>query len=134
MSTTPSFFDHDVIVVGARGAGASTAMLLARHGYDVLVVDRTSLPADTVRPTHSPEATSSSCSVGGSSTPSSHRRTARCAASCSTPAGHPRREIKDAPASISPSPAPPHPRRHPCQRCRGRRRAAHGPPRVKDGP
>ena len=52
MSTTPSFFDHDVIVVGARCAGASTAMLLARHGYDVLVVDRTSLPADTVS-THS---------------------------------------------------------------------------------
>ena len=52
MPTTSTSTDHDVIVVGARCAGASTAMLLARHGYDVLVVDRTSLPADTVS-THS---------------------------------------------------------------------------------
>jgi hypothetical protein len=35
----------DVIVVGARCAGAPTAMLLARHGYRVLLVDR-ALPAD----------------------------------------------------------------------------------------
>lgn len=40
--------DYDVIVVGARVAGASTAMLLARRGHRVLMVDRTSLPADTV--------------------------------------------------------------------------------------
>ena len=31
---------HDVVIVGARAAGASTAMLLARAGFDVLVVDR----------------------------------------------------------------------------------------------
>ncbi|MGW4982676.1 NAD(P)/FAD-dependent oxidoreductase [Streptomyces mirabilis] len=31
---------YDVIVVGARIAGASTAMLLAREGYRVLMVDR----------------------------------------------------------------------------------------------
>lgn len=40
--------DYDVIVVGARCAGAPTAMLLARKGYRVLVVDRGSFPSDTV--------------------------------------------------------------------------------------
>src|SRR6187431_1494512 len=39
---------HDVVVVGARVAGAPTAMLLARQGLDVVVVDRTELPADTL--------------------------------------------------------------------------------------
>ena len=43
MSTT-----HDVIVVGARCAGAPTAMLLARKGYRVLAVDRSTFPSDTV--------------------------------------------------------------------------------------
>jgi len=38
----------DAIVVGARCAGAVTAMLLARKGYDVLLVDRASFPSDTV--------------------------------------------------------------------------------------
>lgn len=40
--------DHDVIVVGARSAGAPTAMLLARAGHRVLVVDRATFPSDTV--------------------------------------------------------------------------------------
>ena len=40
--------DYDAIVVGARCAGAPTAMLLARKGYRVLVVDRASFPSDTV--------------------------------------------------------------------------------------
>jgi 2-polyprenyl-6-methoxyphenol hydroxylase-like FAD-dependent oxidoreductase len=39
---------HDVIVVGARCAGAPTAMLLARQGYRVLLVDRATFPSDTV--------------------------------------------------------------------------------------
>jgi 2-polyprenyl-6-methoxyphenol hydroxylase-like FAD-dependent oxidoreductase len=39
---------YDVIVVGARCAGASTAMLLARHGHRVLVVDRSTFPSDTI--------------------------------------------------------------------------------------
>jgi 2-polyprenyl-6-methoxyphenol hydroxylase-like FAD-dependent oxidoreductase len=39
---------YDVIVVGARCAGAPTAMLLARRGYRVLVVDRASFPSDTL--------------------------------------------------------------------------------------
>jgi len=39
---------YDVIVVGARCAGAATAMLLARQGHDVLVVDRAEFPSDTL--------------------------------------------------------------------------------------
>jgi len=38
--------DFDAIVVGARVAGASTAMLLARQGYRVLLVDRARLPSE----------------------------------------------------------------------------------------
>ena len=37
---------HDVIIVGARCAGSSLAMLLARHGVRVLLVDRASFPSD----------------------------------------------------------------------------------------
>jgi 2-polyprenyl-6-methoxyphenol hydroxylase-like FAD-dependent oxidoreductase len=37
----------DAIVVGARCAGSPTAMLLARKGYRVLVVDRATFPSDT---------------------------------------------------------------------------------------
>ena len=39
---------YDVIVVGARCAGAPTAMLLARNGYRVLLCDRATFPSDTV--------------------------------------------------------------------------------------
>jgi flavin-dependent dehydrogenase len=40
---------HDAIVVGARCAGSPTAMLLARRGYRVLLVERTTFPSDTMR-------------------------------------------------------------------------------------
>jgi 2-polyprenyl-6-methoxyphenol hydroxylase-like FAD-dependent oxidoreductase len=39
---------YDVIVVGARVAGASTAMLMARQGLHVLAVDRAEFPSDTL--------------------------------------------------------------------------------------
>lgn len=39
---------YDAIVVGARCAGAPTAMLLARKGYRVLLVDRATFPSDTI--------------------------------------------------------------------------------------
>ena len=39
--------DYDVVVVGARCAGAPTAMLLARAGHRVLLVDRSAFPSDT---------------------------------------------------------------------------------------
>jgi 2-polyprenyl-6-methoxyphenol hydroxylase-like FAD-dependent oxidoreductase len=38
----------DVIIVGGRIAGSATAMLLARQGVDVLVMDRAGLPSDTI--------------------------------------------------------------------------------------
>ena len=38
----------DTIIVGGRVAGAPLAMLLARRGYKVLVVDRASFPSDTM--------------------------------------------------------------------------------------
>lgn len=37
---------YDAIIVGARCAGASTAMLLARRGHKVLLVDRATFPSD----------------------------------------------------------------------------------------
>jgi 2-polyprenyl-6-methoxyphenol hydroxylase-like FAD-dependent oxidoreductase len=39
---------YDVIVVGARCAGAPLAMLLARRGHRTLLVDRATFPSDTV--------------------------------------------------------------------------------------
>jgi 2-polyprenyl-6-methoxyphenol hydroxylase-like FAD-dependent oxidoreductase len=39
---------YDAIVIGARCAGSPTAMLLARQGYNVLVVDRATFPSDTI--------------------------------------------------------------------------------------
>ena len=39
---------YDAIIVGARCAGSPTAMLLARKGYRVLLVDRASFPSDTI--------------------------------------------------------------------------------------
>ena len=39
---------YDVLVVGARCAGAATAMLMARRGLRVLVVDRAAYGTDTI--------------------------------------------------------------------------------------
>jgi 2-polyprenyl-6-methoxyphenol hydroxylase-like FAD-dependent oxidoreductase len=39
---------YDAIVVGARCAGSPLAMLLARNGHRVLLVDRATFPSDTV--------------------------------------------------------------------------------------
>jgi flavin-dependent dehydrogenase len=39
---------YDAIVVGARCAGSPTAMLLARQGYRVLLVDKVRFPSDTL--------------------------------------------------------------------------------------
>lgn len=39
---------YDVIVVGARCAGSPVAMLLARRGHKVLMVDRATFPSDTI--------------------------------------------------------------------------------------
>jgi 2-polyprenyl-6-methoxyphenol hydroxylase-like FAD-dependent oxidoreductase len=45
---TSTHSNHEVVVVGARCAGAATAMLLARQGHDVVMVDRTTMPSDTL--------------------------------------------------------------------------------------
>jgi 2-polyprenyl-6-methoxyphenol hydroxylase-like FAD-dependent oxidoreductase len=45
MDTEPMY---DVVVVGARAAGAATAYVLARHGLHVLLVDRSKYGADTL--------------------------------------------------------------------------------------
>jgi 2-polyprenyl-6-methoxyphenol hydroxylase-like FAD-dependent oxidoreductase len=41
-------YDYDAVIVGARCAGSPTAMLLARKGYTVLVVDKATFPSDTI--------------------------------------------------------------------------------------
>jgi len=43
-----SGYESDVVVVGARCAGAATAMLLGRLGYRVTVVERGRIPSDTL--------------------------------------------------------------------------------------
>jgi flavin-dependent dehydrogenase len=48
MSTAPDTTEYDVVVVGARAAGASTAFLLARAGLRVLIVDRGRYGSDTM--------------------------------------------------------------------------------------
>jgi flavin-dependent dehydrogenase len=39
---------YDAIIVGARCAGSPTAMLLARRGLKVLLVDKATFPSDTI--------------------------------------------------------------------------------------
>jgi 2-polyprenyl-6-methoxyphenol hydroxylase-like FAD-dependent oxidoreductase len=39
---------YDAIIVGARCAGAPTAMLLARRGYRILLLDKATFPSDTL--------------------------------------------------------------------------------------
>jgi 2-polyprenyl-6-methoxyphenol hydroxylase-like FAD-dependent oxidoreductase len=43
---------YDAIVVGARCAGSPVAMLLARRGWRVLLVDRATFPSDMPMSTH----------------------------------------------------------------------------------
>src|SRR3954453_14593544 len=48
MTSAQSSKIYDAIIVGARCAGSPTAMLLARKGYKVLMVDRAGFPSDTM--------------------------------------------------------------------------------------
>jgi flavin-dependent dehydrogenase len=43
---------YDAIIVGARCAGSPLAMLLARKGYKVLLLDKASFPSDTISTHH----------------------------------------------------------------------------------
>jgi flavin-dependent dehydrogenase len=47
-TTTTGRHRYAVAVVGARAAGAATALLLARLGHDVLLLDAAFLPSDTI--------------------------------------------------------------------------------------
>lgn len=38
--------NYDVIIVGARVAGATLAYELSKRGYEVLLVDRSNFPSD----------------------------------------------------------------------------------------
>lgn len=40
--------DADITIVGARCAGAATALLLARAGHEVVLLDRSRFPSDTI--------------------------------------------------------------------------------------
>ena len=56
---------YDLIVVGARVAGSSTALLAARAGLRVLVVDRAAFPSDTLS-THQVQLPGvARCAAGG---------------------------------------------------------------------
>lgn len=48
----PNQRPFDAIVVGARCAGSATAMLLARRGHRVLLLDRSEFPSDLKASTH----------------------------------------------------------------------------------
>jgi menaquinone-9 beta-reductase len=49
MDTLHTFKPHyDAVIIGARCAGAATAMLLARAGLDVLLIDRLAYGSDTL--------------------------------------------------------------------------------------
>lgn len=48
MNTHPNHRNYDVVIVGARAAGASTAMLLADAGLRVLAIDRQLYGSDTL--------------------------------------------------------------------------------------
>jgi flavin-dependent dehydrogenase len=56
---------HDVIVVGARCAGAALAMLLARKGHRVLALDRAEFPSDTMSTHFMPPRTTGRLSSWG---------------------------------------------------------------------
>ena len=43
---------YDIIVVGARCAGAPTAMLLAAKGYHVLLLEQSAVPSNMAHSTH----------------------------------------------------------------------------------
>lgn len=55
---------YDVIVVGARCAGSPVAMLLARRGHRVLLVDRSTFPSDTPSTHDIPRRAWPGCSTG----------------------------------------------------------------------
>jgi flavin-dependent dehydrogenase len=39
---------YDVVIIGARCTGSALALMLARDGLNVLAIDRTTFPSDTM--------------------------------------------------------------------------------------
>ena len=79
--------EYDAIVVGARCGGSPTAMLLARKGYRVLLVDKATFPSDTIS-THLIHPPGWRRSRAGGSSSSSRRpavRSSRATRSTSAP-------------------------------------------------
>jgi len=71
---------YDAIVVGARCGGAPLAMLLARRGHRVLLVDRAARLTDPVSTHYLPHAGFAGSRTGDCSTrcvPAASRRSAR---------------------------------------------------------
>jgi flavin-dependent dehydrogenase len=68
---------YHAIIIGARCAGSPTAMLLARRGFKVLLLDRATFPSDTVS-THIlwPHGAEVLARVGTPATPGGHGRSA----------------------------------------------------------
>lgn len=48
MNNHPTHTTYDAVIIGARAAGASTAMLMARSGLRVLAIDRQAYGSDTL--------------------------------------------------------------------------------------
>ena len=64
---------YDAIVVGARCAGAPTALLLARKGYKVLLLDRGTFPSDMpfLQPLRTPDRLGAPEALGTAGRPES---------------------------------------------------------------
>ena len=77
---------YDAIVVGARCAGSPTAMLLARAGRRVLLLERARSPATRSRRTTSTSPASRDSRAGACSTGSPRPAARRSAATASTSA------------------------------------------------
>ena len=76
---------HDVVVVGARVAGAATAMLLARAGHDVALVYSGHVPlGHPLHPRHRPQRRAAAPPMGAVRRGGGQRRPGSCAPSRST--------------------------------------------------
>ena len=120
---------YDAIVVGARCAGSPTAMLLARAGRRVLLVDRAELPQrHALDPLHPPVGRRVAGALGAAAADRRRRRARRSATTRSTSArSRSRHAAADRAVADAYSPAPHRARRDPR---RGRRRGGRGGPRA----
>ena len=119
--------EYDAIVVGARCAGSPTAMLLARKGYRVLLVDRATFPSDTVSTHVDPRAGIAALQRWGLLDAVTATGCPRCRPTASTSGRFTLRRARRRRSTASPTatPAPHRARQDPGRRRgRGRRRGA----------